>query len=314
MTKLHKTTTALLLTATLILSGCAEQRNSPAQGTESTSSGGSSDFSSTTTDSESSIPKGESTSEPPSSPSENSSDNSDITSDPDRSSGGSSDVNSDPIPVEFTEEDLELQHMLEEIYKGESMIECWFRNAEPLSDGITLPEPYICKLYKNDGTEFSSYHSFYLIPKDYSEGGGVIPNTCEGMKAIMMEYCSDSVTDVWMTMVCKGNMTENSDGTFTIILDNNNDYHEFIEIDGRMYRFSDVKVRSFLKHIDCRTAKVVSRTDDTIEFSFITPDWYNLDEDDNPIYLNDVSQYEENAYTGVLKYERGGWRRDWDKT
>lgn len=36
MTKLHKTTTALILAAALLLSGCAEQRNSPAQGAENT--------------------------------------------------------------------------------------------------------------------------------------------------------------------------------------------------------------------------------------------------------------------------------------
>lgn len=36
MTKLHKTTTSLLLTAALLLSGCAEQRNNPAPGTENT--------------------------------------------------------------------------------------------------------------------------------------------------------------------------------------------------------------------------------------------------------------------------------------
>lgn len=38
MTKPHKITTALLLTAALLLGGCAEQMNSPAQGTENTSS------------------------------------------------------------------------------------------------------------------------------------------------------------------------------------------------------------------------------------------------------------------------------------
>ncbi len=38
MTKLHKTATAFLLTAALLLSGCAEQGNSPAQEPESTSS------------------------------------------------------------------------------------------------------------------------------------------------------------------------------------------------------------------------------------------------------------------------------------
>lgn len=311
MTKLHKTATALFLSTALLLSGCSERGNSPAKEPENTSSDGSSDISSsTTTDSECSTPKSESTSEPPSSTSENSTDNPDSTSDYNSSSEGSSDVNAEPVPVEFTEEDKELQKLLGELEFCCEAVELWFSNSVP--NGTPQDNGFIFRFSDNNKLSDGFY---YAIPEKYSEGNLVIPNTYEDVRETIFKYFSEDQAEKFMCRLAKGSFTKNADGSFSVLLDDDVEkgHIELIEIDKTMYRSSCLITKGFINSIDWRTAKVVSRTDDIIEFSYITSDWYNLDEDDNPIYLNDVSQYEENAYTGVLKYERGGWRRDWDK-
>lgn len=304
MKKIQIITTAFIFMMIMLLNGCAELRNNPAHDLESTPSGGtSSDINSTTVDSESPDPKSESIV--------------DSTSDS-SSSAGSAD--SEKIPVEFTEEDLELHKILTNLEQGVQEINNWFTSGAPIGEqGVELTEGLVFrfpKIKQQDSTEIY-VSKYYYIPENYSERNYIlIPNTYEGFNDCFLEFFTEKFTDNKMKDgVCRGSMTANADGTFDIMFEENVEFPpHFIEIDKKMYRHSGVGGKGLeMWAINPDTAKIVSKTDDTIEFTYLTKYWYDLDENGYPLYLDDISLYEENALTGVLKYERGGWRRDFDK-
>lgn len=296
MTKLHKTTTALFLAAALLLSGCAEQGNSPAQGTENTSSDSNLSDSTATSNSDS-------TSTDPEVPTPESA--------PQNSSEVSSDVSADIVPVEFTEEDKELHELLKNL-DGISEFGGW------LTAGIvddTQLEKYDLVISETDMPT-----TYYKLPDDYSINGKIIPHTYAGMRDVMLEYLTERFTDdllKTMMAVGKGSIKEqNPDGSLLITLLNdehiNKGFYKFFEIDGSMYRNSSVGGKGLGNTIiEPETAKVISKTDDTIEFTYLSS-WIYFDNMDE-IQRIDATNYSEHAITGVLKYERGGWKRDWDK-
>lgn len=270
MTKLPKTTTALILAAALLLSGCAEQINSPAQGTENTFSD-----SGTSTDSESSASGNESIDEPQSST--------------DSVSGNSVSGNNQlVIPTEYTDEDRELQEILKDLWSASCEIEGMFIGT------LYTENPY----YTFKFSDYDKY--YYLISVDtrtQPDGLLTVPQTFEGMKALLLEYLTSRSVDHYMMEVNKGTLTENPDGTFTVKPeDEQKGLSTFMEIDGKMYYSGGPMGRNGL---DCETAKVIEKKDDTIIFSCIAS--YG-----EPDYINEP----ERSWNieGMLKFERGGWK------
>lgn len=287
MTKSHMTAAALFLSAVLLLSGCAEQGSV----LDTNLAGGSSSEPDKNSYSTSEINSGENSENNPEE---------------------SSNVSVAAVPVEFTEEDKELQDILEDLEKGRSIVNDWFVCAEPID-----AECIQYQLFFPESTVPDHDMTYFKIPVDYSENGMAFPHTYDGLREFILEYYSEQSADNLMKGVTKGNMLKNPDGTFSVILDAKYKGHEgskLLEIDGIMYRGSGLGV--FYPPagliIDCATAKVISKTDAAIEFTYLEGDFAQADL--NKTYLNNVLLYEENAMIGVLKYERGGWKRDWDKT
>lgn len=207
--------------------------------------------------------------------------------------------------VRFTDEDKELQKILEELDKGLSAISAWLTFSYPQdSPKHTFVMP--------NGNRMS----FYPISDGFSIGGLNMPTTYEAMREMVLEYFSEQFADDFMYHnVGTGTMEENPDGTFSVTLDENsdNDYYKFIAIDGKIYCHGDSAGGRGLSYmrILCPTAKILNKTEDTIEFAYFND--LNMSKE-NIIFMqsciNDVSLYEANTNIGVLKYERGGWRRD----
>lgn len=318
MNKLHKITTALLLLTAMLLTGCAKRGNTPASGVNTNSNTSpevSDNYSSENT--ESSISEASNISSEPES-GRNS----------DSSSEESSDTSVDTVPVEFTDEDKELQKILEDLEKGGSTIDGWFICDRPIVSWAELDSEGNLVQCSQEGVTVQEYEFFfpkmgvpatyYLMPDNYSENGMIFPQTYKEIKEIALEYYSeravDNIMEYW---VGKGSMTEKTDGTIEVTLDENcsNDWYKLLEIDGKMYRASGDGGRGLgTTPINPFSAKIVSKTDDTIEFTYLTTNWlyYDFDEDTYK-KITDESQYAKEVLTGVLKYERGGWRRDWDK-
>ncbi|MDE7229884.1 MAG: hypothetical protein K2N56_05325 [Oscillospiraceae bacterium] len=306
MAKLHKAATALLLAAVMSLGGCSERGNSPTQEPENisldnTSGNSSKSFESSTSDISDSVSEQQSSTE--------------RESDSQSSSDGSSDISVDTVPVEFTEEDKELHKILKTL-EGINVFEGWL-TAE-MDDPYDDVQLETFDLFIAD-THMS--HTYYKIPDNFAINGRVIPHTYAGLRDIMLENLTERFTDDLlkiMMLAGKGSIKEkNSDGTFLIeLLDDgeyiNKGYYRFLEIDGAMYCSTSVGGKGLGNvYVEPETAKVISKNDDTIEFTYMAG-WYYSDDMDNTKKI-DASYYAEHAITGVLKYERGGWRRDWDK-
>lgn len=314
MIRTRKTSTALLLSMALLLSGCAERQPAPDAET-STASDMSDDSSySKPISSNSSLEISESSI---------SLESSESTSDPESSSENSSESETEKIPVEFTEEDKEFQKMLLPIAEGCSEISNWFMSAEarddngtPIYEGVTFLFPEIVDPSPLDRKVTDTY---YRLPNNYlsNEDSLPIPNTAQGIKNSMLEFFTERFinNDNGHLYADKGSMKENEDGTFSVILEDKNAKWcpKFVEIDGIMYRAAGEGGKGIITSILPGSEKIVSKTDDTIEFTFLWGHWTQYDEDGTPLYLDDIDQYNRYANTGVLKYERGGWRRDFDK-
>ncbi len=331
MTKLHKTTIAFLLAAALLMTGCAEHSNilAPDADTNTNTSSDISDSNSSESTDNSSESSGSSNNSTSTKSESSSSDTSDSVSESESSSETesnsdsiseeSSDTSDYTIPIELTDEDKELQKNLKGLEDGAKAIHYWFtasiprdNHGMPLITTLAFHFPEI----NNPGQDLY-FRYYYPIPDGYSEAGFVIPNTCDGIRKIMLEYFSERCTNSFMNQVGTGRITENSDGTFTVMLDDKEKKWapRFLEIDGIMYRDDCVGGKGIgFRTLEPDTAKIVSKTDDTIEFTYLSTNWmyYDFDEDTYK-KITDESQYTKTALTGFLKYERGGWRRDWDK-
>lgn len=201
-------------------------------------------------------------------------------------SESSSSLNSDTtsvdgiiIPVEFNSDDLLLQDILRQ--KTPSAIECaisWFRGIanDPTIDGElklmdfifegdTVPAPYYCLAER-------------------------FPQTVEKMEKHLNQFFTSDVTARFMKNVSNGTMTANVDGTFAVEIISGKRPTRFIEIDGNMY-CSESNSGSGLTDAYWNTAKVTSRTEDTITFTYIYA------------YYGELTEGK-----GELKKEEGDWK------
>ncbi len=280
MKKLSNITNSILLSGVLLLSGCSERGNSYTPGTNINLS---------LDISESDIP--DSTS------SLTSSDSTSNISSSENSFEQSSDVSAEPVPVEFTEEDRELQEILSNLLVPAEEIYSWMVN-----------EVYSDTVYKFRFSDFdeTKVHYYYLFS---GIGSGLFerPTTCEEMEDLMLEYFTADRTDKFLSKFSVCSAVENSDGTYTLKRVDKKTSPlptKFIEINGQLYR--DEGVSTYSINIDLDTVTVNSKTDDTIEFTYLCNDWTR--DVDNSTCLNDKTLYLEYSLNGTLKYEREGWK------
>ncbi len=278
--KIISAITAFLLAATLLLSGCSEQQNTPYQSADTSSDSG------IPTDPESSVSENVSTDEPQSSTS----------GDHENSTSGSGQSSDSTEFAEFTEEDKELQAILKDIEGGVNLIINWCECGPFMASGGSLLAPAVkFKFPQSDKPD--SVYEYYLIPDNYSREGDVtMPTTRADMMDLMLDYFTESYIDQRYN-IDAGTMKENSDGTFSVVFDEiRNTYGgHFIEVNGRLYRYGSEGCRT---HLTAETARVTHKTDDLIEFTFVG---YNYPVED-PRFKFKAS--------GRLKLERGGWKLD----
>ncbi len=213
----------------------------------------------------------------------------------------SSNVSVKPVPVEFTEEDRELQEILKTlIYQAAGKVNMWFYSPCPLE----MDTPVKITL---DGKNALSEIDFYPITVDYIESTETIcvPNSVSEFESVLMEYFTKWATEKYMQLVAKGNLVRLPDGQIAIKLDSTLDINPiFIEAGGRMYRNTGDMGGGLA--ISYETAKVISKTDKTIEFSYLRG-YYGDDEH----YFRNGETYFDVAWNGLLKFERGGWKLDY---
>lgn len=181
----------------------------------------------------------------------------------------------------FTEEDLELQAILAELAPGGELIAGWV--------GYGCYDPDHTYRFKfSDSDEYGS--EFDLIPVGKASDSGIeYPRTCEELETLMLKYLTQEIVDGIMTGVCKGTMTENPDGTYTVVVESEPTYHNFIEIDGRLYVEDKARGGAGVPVWD--SAKIIEKNDSYIKFTYFHD------------YIAGYNQKE-----GLIKYERGSWR------
>lgn len=302
MKKINNLTRSAFLIAILFLVGCTERGSSSAPDAGLDSSLVSSENSVSDISSESS-----------SSESTSSTDISVSSSSTESSSEQSSDV-SDAVPVEFTDEDRELQKILKELNDVFVIFDEWITSGIPFDYAkkyeFLFPE-----------AEFRISYTYCEMLDNYLDHGMIVPNNYEDFKKFMLNFLTEEATNLALTddyVVAKGTVIENSDDVLSIVLDDDckgNEGAKFIEIDGKMYKRIPEGGKGLygIRDLVPESAKAISKTDDTIEFTFLTgirSNWYEFQ--NNDLYLSDEKLYKEHAIVGVLKYERGGWKRDWD--
>ncbi len=237
MTKLHKTATALLLTAAMLLTGCAERSNVPAPGSDtntntSTDISDSNSSESTDNSSESSISSDNSTpttSESSSSDTSDSVSGSESSTESDSNSEVSSDISADTVPVEFTEEDRELQKILADLEGNLEAVSAW-----GTSSGMT----YNTAEHVFMITNVKHANHYYPIPDNFLIGGMILPNTYEDMREMLLENFSEQFTDNYMKrMAAKGSLKEGANGIPEVTIDAEDvGALKYIDIDGTLYQ------------------------------------------------------------------------------
>lgn len=286
----HISTLILLLSSTLLLGGCTEQRVS-----NTTHDNSSSDISDSNSRQDESISNSISGTE--SSVSSVESSISEVENSYDIPDGV------ELVPVEYTDEDRELQKILYDLKEP----------TEWIFSSIASP---IC------GTEIKRYKFPELgsdVTMPFGNSGDYFfeeePATIAGAKKAMLRYFSERKTENYMRSFAVCSVTEDTDGTYIVKFEDGAEQFitapgeylrpRYLEIDGQLYGFDGIKITSI--SIDYETAKIVSKTDDTIEFTYLEePYWADLP---HPEYRNEPL-YSQHANRGILKYERGGWKLD----
>lgn len=217
------------------------------------------------------------------------------------SSGQSSDENG---PVEFSEEDKEVQKILSDIVEPANEIYRWTYGPD-----IGSPS-YQFRIPDFDASMTFTYYPFSA--SDASEHLLERPDTYSELKELMLEYFSADRTEhlLYSFIVCSA--VENSDGTYTLKRADGVPIEMppgLFELDGKLYQIETRGPGEIITYIsiDLDTVKMRYRTDDQIEFFHLCNVF------DNSETLNDMEIYSAVARCGILKYERGGWKLDsWD--
>ena len=183
------------------------------------------------------------------------------------------------LPTEFTEEDNELNNILNELSAVESLCGLFYNGA--------FTGQYVVFKSPNDPDGYG--YDYSLLPKDEW-----YPQSCEEIRERLLKYFTEEIAADFMRRTDKGTMTENPDGTFTVTTDSGDEYFSvFLEIDGQMYVRTPAKGGPAMPVWG--TAQVIEKTSDEIKFSII----YEMY---NDFFLA----------KGSIKYERGGWRLGYD--
>lgn len=214
-----------------------------------------------------------------------------------------SEVRIDPVPLEFTEDDREIQKILSELENPTDEIYFWM-------SGLNPPEPTDPYKFILPGRD--SYSIYYRIPENSRQRENSpfeIPTTLAGMKEIMLKYFSAERTEKFLKNFGVFSAVENSDGSYTLTLDSSTEYKKtspiFVEVDGKLYRDDGASTSSI--SIDSETAKVVRKTDSVIEFTYL---FYHYDDWEPNTKYRYEPLYSQYAKKGILKYEMGGWKLD----
>lgn len=183
-----------------------------------------------------------------------------------------------PDPATFTDEDKELQAILNE-----------------LSPTITIAGWDGYGVYGGDkyqfifpGEKYAEDYNSMPVGKVYDSDIEYPQNIAE-LEKLFLEYFTQKEADGYMTSTCKATMTENSDGTYYVVPEGEISDRQFIEIEGKLYVRTNY--RGSAGEPVPNTAQVIEKTDDHIKFSYIHSSMAG--------YFSDE---------GLIKYERGGWR------
>lgn len=185
------------------------------------------------------------------------------------------------IPVEFTDQDLELHEILESLEPGNETTRLFMGALTEIGTG------YNFVIIDSSGEEiYASYIDLSSAEQELN-----FPKSSDEFEQRLLQYFTYEATDRYMNNFSKGiSMTQNPDGSYSVILDKNIN-PIYIEMDGKMYyRWVDAGGKSTSINYD--TVKVIGRTDDTIVFSHVELD------------------YGYYPKTERLVFERGGWKRD----
>lgn len=214
-------------------------------------------------------------------------------------SDSSSGQSAAPVAVGFTEEDRELQKILSDLQPLANEIYRWLGDGGPWLGEIQV--------------RFSDRDEVYT----YCRFGGIAegdllekPKTCAEMKALMLDYFSEDRTEKFLNeyfSVC--GLVEDKDGTYTLKNETGKGHTLFIEVEGELYHLGTDSHSGIFIFPD--SEKVVSKTDDTIEFTYLPDYWHESFLEERLECLNDAVLYSEQANRGTLKYERGGWKIDY---
>lgn len=210
-----------------------------------------------------------------------------------------------PVPVEYSVEDKALQTLLLDMQKPVEEIMHWY-------SGMVPPPPELEFVFPQLGSDAVTHYVF--IPDNYraqeDASAFVMPVNRSGMRSIMLEYFSEECTDRFISSIRTGSAVKAADGSYVVTLNEEPGqsfgslYPTFLELNGRLYRFNALKPVTM--NIDCGSAKIIEKTADTIKFSYLH---YSSIYDFDKKYQYEPC-YSENALTGTLKFERGGWRLD----
>ena len=201
------------------------------------------------------------------------------------------------INYEFTEEDDELHGILEELDTA------WSVFVNIVNNGIDYTT-YENSITVNFIQVDEPYDAVYFPLSDE------LPfNDIDSMKTELRRCFTEDTAGLFefYLQMAKGEVVSETDGVYTLDMVSYeslpvNDKGEVVyvyplvlEADGRLYRNSD-PYGTHLKGIDYYTTRILSRTEEQIDFAFIMP--YG---------------YEETIFTaqGRLRYE-DGWKYDWN--
>ena len=208
------------------------------------------------------------------------------------------------IPYEFTQEDKELQKFLAETV-GEALKYQGLFNYGSFGDighaaeGDKEHERIITARFPQMEEELDKQISYH-----YTLLSDELPfKTREELEAGLKQYFSAEVVSQFMDFVVVGEITERTEEYCQIEITEGGYFDDngfllglqnFIELDGRLYRVDAYKGGGFTPNWSM--AKVLSRTDDQLIFSYLG---YGMD---------DIKEIR--AGLGWLKYE-DGWKYDW---
>lgn len=185
------------------------------------------------------------------------------------------------MPDEYTEQDLELQKILETLSPGNKVATTLlFNNAPAYGDTYYFILPGNRKLPYLKYIDVSGPQPSVNHPKSLAE-----------LEETLLEFFTEESAQYYMSLVGKGTMTDNGDGTYNVksvgALN-----PVYIEIDGKMF------YRTYFPNGDWGkfnyTAKVVEWTDDTITYTYVS-----------------VMSGGFGTESRTLKFERGGWKMNY---